>query len=93
MNSTQIELDHEQSQILDDAGVDAFAVVTRAKHPRDPSRWIIHLAGVEWPTARAADAVLHGRMKAIKLRPPQRASSGQTDGMPADDGRPPGGSG
>ncbi|MEO7099432.1 MAG: hypothetical protein ABI162_08730 [Luteolibacter sp.] len=68
---TRIQLGEKASQALTDAGGKCFAIVTRATHPNDPSRWVIHLVPIDWQTATDADAVLHGRATAKRMKQPK----------------------
>ena len=65
---TRILLGPTASALLSETGEKCFAILTRATHPQDPTRWVIHLVPIDWPTAQDADAVLFGRatVKPIK---------------------------
>ncbi len=64
----RILLSKAASDALTAAGEGAFAIVGKATSPDDPSRWVIHLAPVEWETAVAACNVLLGTHRAIRRK-------------------------
>jgi hypothetical protein len=70
MKPISILLDSEQSEILTDAGTDAFAVVGRGTWPDSPGRWVVYLIPCDIKTADAACRVARGLSKESKPRKP-----------------------
>ena len=71
----RLVLGRSASEALTAAGERAFAIVGRASYPEDPSRWVIHLAPVDFPAAQDACEVLLGTKRAIRPRKPKSPSS------------------
>lgn len=67
----RILLSERVSAALTEAGEQCFAIIGKASHPDDPSRWVLHLAPVEWETAHDACEVLLGRKRATAIRKPK----------------------
>ena len=77
----RILLSEAASAALTASGERAFTILCRASHPDHPSRWVIHLAPVEWETAVAASNVLLGTHRATRIR---HATTGATPGDGTD---------
>jgi len=66
-----IRLDPEQSEILTDAGGDAFLVIDKETYPGDPKRWVIHLVPCSINAGNAAIRVARGISAERKTRTPK----------------------
>ncbi len=55
---TRILLSEAASRHLAATGAECFRIVSTAKHPEQPGRWVIHLAPCPLATARQAEGVL-----------------------------------
>ena len=73
---TRILLSEAASKHLLERG-EAFAIVSRAWHPDQPGRMVIHLAPVPLKVAQAAASVLVGTSRAVRIKAPQKGTSTQ----------------
>ena len=65
---SRILLSDAASRHLTESGEECFAIVSKARHPEKPGRWVIHLAPAPLATARQAEGVLLGTHRAVKLK-------------------------
>jgi hypothetical protein len=65
---TRILLSEAASRHLSDIGADCFRIVSKARHPEQPGRWVIHLAPCPLAIARQAEGVLFGTHRAVKIK-------------------------
>jgi hypothetical protein len=75
---TRILLGPSASKALTDAGAECFRILTQARHPDMPGRWVIILAPCTRQAARAAESVILGTHRAARIRPPATATTGAT---------------
>ena len=65
---TRIMLSEAASRHLSDTGAECFVIVSKARHPEQPGRWVIHLAPCPLKVVQQAEGVLLGTHRAVKLR-------------------------
>ena len=64
----RILLGASASEALTATGEAAFAIIGKASHPDDPTRWVLHLIPVDKALADQACGVILGTHKATRVR-------------------------
>ena len=67
---TRILLSESASRHLTATGEECFRIVTKATHPEQPGRWVIHLAPCQLATAKQAEGVLLGTHRTVRIKQP-----------------------